>query len=588
MKIKNFSWFTAFLILLISSCQFNSDINTKESADLIITGAKIFTSNEKQPWAESVAIKDGKFIYVGDEAGALKYASKNTRSTDLKGRFVIPGIIDSHAHPGYVDVEKYGEISETSREAMLAAVEKYANDHPDDEYLRLCCWPIDMYVNGSNGPNKRELDLIVPDRPVWFASNAWHDRWLNSKALEVLGIDENSPDPKKGIATYARDQNGELTGWVKEGAGWQHFAKQFPINDDAGKRIHEKKIISILQTFIEYGVTTLYDAGNFGYEDLVYGIMSKLEREGRLPIRYEGTYQIFTPERTKLAISEMKRFRNTYGGEHLQFNAIKLFMDGINQNRSGGMLEPYIDDPDYVANTMLTVDELRDFLIELNQEKLDLHVHTIGDLAVRTVIDAVEAAMVVVEDSFYPRVTISHLELINPDDISRIKDLGIIANFTPWWFGVNNDDVVKASLGTDRYANLYQPRSLFDIGVIVTFSSDEWWGGDMLNTSLSPYFGMQVGHNRQYPKELWEEGQDKIRMPAAERLDLEMMIRGYTTNGAYQLRMENEIGSIETGKLADLLVLDENLFDLDRYKIWKIKPSIVIMDGELIRGSLPQ
>ena len=584
--MKNLS--LIIIILLLFGCGGGGEASTtNENADLIITGAKIYTSDEKQPWAEAIVIKDGKFIYVGEEAGALKYESKNTRSTDLKGRFVIPGIIDSHAHPGYVDVEKYGEILETSREAMLAAVEKYANDHPDNEYLRLCCWPIAMYVNGSDGPNKRELDLIVPDRPVWFASNAWHDRWLNSKALEVLGIDENSPDPKKGIATYARDQNGELTGWVKEGAGWQHFAKQFPINDDAGKRIHEKKIVSVLQTFIEYGVTTLYDAGNFGYEDLVYGILSKLEREGKLPIRYEGTYQIFTPERTKLAISEMKRFRNTYGGERLQFNTIKLFMDGINLNRSGAMLEPYIDNPDYVANTMLTVDELRDFLIELNQEKMDLHVHTMGDFAVRTVIDAVEAAKNIATDNFYPRVTISHLELISPEDVSRIKDLDIIANFTPWWFGVNNDDVIKVSLGTDRYANLYQPRSLFDIGVIVTFSSDEWWGGDMLNTSLSPYFGMQVGHNRQYPEELWE-GQDKIRMPASERLDLEMMIQGYTTNGAYQLRMEDEIGSIETGKLADLLVLDENLFDLDRYKIWKIKPSIVMIEGELLHGSLPQ
>jgi predicted amidohydrolase YtcJ len=586
--LKNLS--LIIIILLLFGCGGGGGgeaSTTNENADLIITGAKIYTSDEKQPWAEAIVIKDGKFIYVGEEAGALKYESKNTRSTDLKGRFVIPGIIDSHAHPGYVDVEKYGEILETSREAMLAAVEKYANDHPDNEYLRLCCWPIAMYVNGSDGPNKRELDLIVPDRPVWFASNAWHDRWLNSKALEVLGIDENSPDPKKGIATYARDQNGELTGWVKEGAGWQHFAKQFPINDDAGKRIHEKKIVSVLQTFIEYGVTTLYDAGNFGYEDLVYGILSKLEREGKLPIRYEGTYQIFTPERTKLAISEMKRFRNTYGGERLQFNTIKLFMDGINLNRSGAMLEPYIDNPDYVANTMLTVDELRDFLIELNQEKMDLHVHTMGDFAVRTVIDAVEAAKNIATDNFYPRVTISHLELISPEDVSRIKDLDIIANFTPWWFGVNNDDVIKVSLGTDRYANLYQPRSLFDIGVIVTFSSDEWWGGDMLNTSLSPYFGMQVGHNRQYPEELWE-GQDKIRMPASERLDLEMMIQGYTTNGAYQLRMEDEIGSIETGKLADLLVLDENLFDLDRYKIWKIKPSIVMIEGELLHGSLPQ
>ncbi len=588
MDLKKYSWLTALLTVLITSCHFTSDSSTEETADMILTGAKIFTSDKQQPWAEAVAIKDGKFIYVGNEAGASKYRSKSTRSTDLKGRLVIPGMIDAHAHPGYIDVEHYGDISETSREEMLAAVKKFADDHPDDEYLRLCCWPIDMYVHGAAGPNKAELDVIVPDRPVWFVSEAWHDRWLNSKALEVLGVDKNSPDPLPGLATYVRDENGELTGWVKEGAGWQHFAKQFPINDDAGKRLHEETIASALQTLSEYGITTLYDAGNFGYEDLVYGILSKLEKEGKLSIRYEGTYQIFTPERTKLAISEMKRFRNTYGGERLQFNTIKLFMDGINENRSGGMLKPYTDDPGYVANTMLTVDELRDFLIELNKEKLDLHVHTIGDLAVRNVIDAVEAAKVVAKDNFYPRVTIAHLELIDPDDLSRIKDLGVISNFTPWWLGVNHDDVVEVSLGADRYANFYQAKSLFDIGAIVTFSSDEWWGGERLNTYLSPFLGMQVGHNRQYPKEWWEEGEDEIRSPESERLDLEMMIRGYTTNGAYQLRMENEIGSIETGKLADLLVLDENLFDADRYEIWKIKPSIVIMEGELIRGSLPE
>ena len=588
-KPGNYLWLVVPLITLAASCQQTSDISTEGSADLILSGAKIFTSDSRQPWAEAVAIKNGKFVYVGDESGASKYRSDNTQSVNLNGRLVIPGMIDSHAHPGYVDIEQYGDISETNREAMLAAVKKYADDHPDDASLRLCCWPTDMYVHGAAGPNKAELDAIVPDRPLWFASAAWHDRWLNSKALEVLGVDRNTPDPRPGTANYVRDENGELTGWVKEGAGWQHFEKQFPINGDAGMKSHEETIVSVLQTLSDYGITTLYDAGNFGYEDQVYGILSKLEREGRLPIRYEGTYQIFTPERTELAISELKRFRKTYGGRRLQFNTVKLFMDGINGNRSGGILEPYTDNPAYVANTMLTVDELRDFLVELHKEKLDLHVHTIGDLAVRNVINAVEAAKAVVKDDLYPRVTISHLELIEPDDFSRIKNLGIISNFTLWWLGVSNNDVVEVSLGADRYAKLYQPRSLIDIGAIVTFSSDEWWDEVIpLKTSLSPYFGMQVGHNRQYPKEWWEEGEDKIRSPESERLDLEMLIRGYTSNGAYQLRMENEIGSIETGKLADFLVFDENLFDVDRYEIWKIKPSIVVMEGELIRGSLPE
>ena len=588
MNASRYVWLTAVLAVLATACKPASDSSPEETADMIITNARIFTSNKQQPWAEAVAIKGGKFIYVGDEAGALKYSSKSSRSIDLKGRLVLPGMVDSHAHPGYIGVEHFGEIPETNREDMLTAVKAYADAHPDDEVLRLCCWPIDMYVQGAEGPNKAELDAIVPDRPLWFASAAWHDRWLNSKALERLGIDKTSADPMPGLASYVRDENGEPTGWVKEGAGWQHFATQFPIDSDTNKRLHEEAIATALQSLSEYGITTLYDAGNFGYEDRVYGILSKLEKQGKLAIRYEGSYQIYTPERMKFAISEMKRFRNTYGGERLKFNTIKLFMDGINENRSGGMAEPYVDDPGYVARTMLTVEQLRDFLIELNAEKMDLHVHAIGDLAVRTVIDAVEAAKLAVKDGFYPRITIAHLELIDPDDFSRIKDLGIISNFTPWWLGVNKDDVLEASLGEDRYANMYQPRSLFNIGAIVTFSSDEWWGDDLFSASLSPFLGMQVGHTRQFPKEWREQGDDQIRLPISERLDLDMMIRGYTINGAYQMRMEEEIGSIEVGKLADLVVLDENLFDVDRYDIWKIKPSMVMMEGKLIRGSLPK
>jgi len=215
-------------------------------------------------------------------------------------------------------------------------------------------------------------------------------------------------------------------------------------------------------------------------------------------------------------------------------------------------------------------------------------VHTIGDLSVKTVLDAVEAAQAITKDNFYPRVTIAHLELIDPADLPRIKELGVICNFTPWWLGVNHNDVVKVSLGEERYANMYKAKSLFDIGATVTFSSDTWSGGDLFSTYINPYFGMQVGHTRQYPKEWWETEDDGIRSPSNERLSLEQLIEGYTRNGAYQLRMEDAIGSIEVGKLADLVVLEKNLFEVDRYEIWKVKPSMVMMEGKVIQGSLPE
>ena len=571
MNVKKIASLVGSLGILIASCTSGEGGGDQESADLILSGAQIFTSNNQQPWAEAVAVKNGRFIYVGDSAGVVAYQSDSTRSVNLEGRLVIPGLVDSHAHPGYIDVEQYGEISETNEEDMLAAVRKYADEHPDDEWLRLCCWPIGLYVKGNQGPDKRVLDAVVPDRPLWFVSEAWHSGWLNSKALEAIGLDED----------------GEATGWVKEGTAWQHFTEQFPIGEGAHKISHEENMVTGLTLLSEAGITTLYDAGNFGFEDRVYSFMARLEKEGKLPVRYEGTYQIFTPERVHSAISEMRRYRREYGGDRLRFNTVKLFMDGINQNRSSALLEPHADDPAYVGDTMLTVEELRDFLLELDREQFDIHIHTMGDLAVRRVLDAVEAAKDIAKNDFYPRVTIAHLGLIDPADLPRIKELGVICNYTPWWFTADQNDPLRAWLGDDRYGNMYSPKSLFDLGINVTFSSDEWWGGDRLPTYLNPYFGMQVGHTRQAPKEWRENDDDAIRPPTNEQLSIEQLIAGYTLNGAYQLRMENQIGSIETGKLADLVILNDNLFDIDSDEIWKVRPAAVLMEGEVIQGALP-
>ena len=581
MNIRSFSAGAILVAVSIAACDQGSKLQSQQTADWILTGGKFFTVDDQQPWAEAVAIKDGRFLYVGGEAGVAEFAAESTRKTDLAGRLVIPGIVDGHTHPGYIDLERYGApLPETNREEFLSAVKEFAESHPGEDWIRLCCWPNNWYVSGEEGPHKEDLDAAVPDRPVWITSGAWHSSWLNSKALERIGVDRDTPDPRPGVAVYARDEGGALTGWVKEGAAWQHFADQFAVDEEP----HQKSMVAFLNTLSEYGVTTVYDGGNMGYEDHVYGFLSQLDKSGRLPLRYEGTYQIFVPERRKHAIAEMKRLRKEYGGPRLQFNTIKLFMDGINENRTGALLEPYSDNPDYVGNTMLTVEELRDFLIELHDEEFDIHIHTIGDLAARRVLDSVEAAKEQIGDAFYPRVTTSHMELIDPADIPRFAELDIIVNFTPWWHGVDIGSVVIPAFGPERMARTYTAKPLFDAGALVSFSSDDW----RLDV-LSPFLGMQVGHNRQYPREMLADGDDgsAYRLPESEKLDLELMIRGYTINGAHQFRMEDQIGSIEIGKLADLVVLDDNLFEMDRYEIHKINPSAVVMEGNLIHGELP-
>ena len=551
-------------------------------ADWVLTGGDIVTMDDANPSATAVAVADGEFTYVGDDAGAAAFVSDATRTVDLAGRLVFPGLIDGHTHPGYIDLEDYdGSVSGSSREEFLESLRNHVESYPGEGWIRLCCWPNEAFVDGATGPHRRDLDRIVADRPLWIASRFWHSYWLNSKALEALGVDASTPDPRPGVAMYARDADGVPTGWVKEGAGWQHLASQFDPDDDE----HEASVVAFLQTLSENGVTTVYDGGNFGYEDHVYALLARLDRAGELPLRYEGTYQVFVPERRFAAVEEMRRLQRTYGGERLRFRTVKLFMDGINANRSGALLEPYADDPGSSGNTMMSVPDLSDFILKLHEAQLDLHVHTIGDRAVRATLDAVEAARAAVAGELYTRVTLSHLQLIDPADIPRFAPLDVSANFTAWWFaGANAGSSGARGMGSERTERTYMAKSMFDAGARVTLSSDDWG-----LSVISPFLTIHGAHTRVAPPRP-PRGGDRTRPPlppASERVDMHTILRGFTINGAYPFRLEDRIGSIEVGKLADLVVLDEDLFTIDPKDIPDVHPSAVMMEGVLVHGDLP-
>ena len=579
------------LLALLTACRdaavspHDASSETHPAVDLVIHNARIYTVNQHQPWSQAVAIKNGKFVRLGKDSELAALPAR--RRLDLQQRLLLPAMVDGHSHPGYVSVEDFGEVNGDTPKALLSSVKKYADQHPEQKWLRLCCWPTTMFVNGDQGPKKEVLDAILPDRLVWFESETAHDFWLNSAALAELGVSRKTPDPKPGLAMYARDKNGDPTGWVKEGAGVQHFSTQFALSTPDHIKRHKDRVADILQHMSKHGLTAIFDAGNKGYGDHVYDVIATLEREGRLPLRYFGTYQIFTPERAKIAVDEVKRYQREYGGELLRFNSVKLFMDGISANQSASYTRPYLGS-NIASEPLLTTEELTALLLRLHEERLDLMVHSIGDRATRTVLDAVQAARSVVQDDFYPRVTVAHLALVDPVDIPRISALGVVANFSPWWFGVESSSVVSDLLGKDRYNAMYPARSVFESGATVTFSSDEWWGGDMLPTYLSPYLGMQTGHTRQYPKEWWQTADDGVRLPASERLTLEQLVTGYTRHGAYQLRLEDQLGSVEVGKAADFIVLDQDLFTMKPDEIWRLQPSLVVMEGKVMQGAYPE
>lgn len=547
------------------------------SAELVLTNGRIYTVDARQPWAEAVAIEDGRFVFVGstDDVGA--FVDDETSEVDLGGRLVLPGLVDSHTHPGRVAQSiDYVELPWTpeSKQEMFDVLLAYANAHPDMEYIVGGRWPTTMF--GEEGPNRLELDAVIPDRPVILKDTSGHAQWLNTKALEVLGIDKNTPDPIPGLSYLQRDADGNPTGWVKERA----VDKQLKAAG-IGENISADSLSAFVDYLADLGVVAVFDAG-YASGASAYRAAAELERRGMMPLRYEGSYRVETAEQFDGAVAELKRLRDEFGGDRVRFNTIKVMFDGVSEIRTSAVLEPFLGEGGGLGKTVVDAARLSDFLLELHAENIDLHLHTVADRAIRTALDAVEMARAEAGGSLNGRVTFCHLELIDDADFDRFHELDIFANFTPQWHG-GHIRGAELTLGQERYDRMFRAQPLLDRNVTVAFSSDLTDARRWRANRASPFFGMQVGHTRLEP-----EFGDKatIRPPLDERLELEDLVRGYTINGAAQLGMADEIGSIEVGKLGHLVVLDRNIFETLPNSIAATRPTAVLMEGKLISGSL--
>jgi predicted amidohydrolase YtcJ len=547
------------------------------AAELVLTNGRIYTVDAGQPWAEAVAIDGGQFVFVGSTSEAQASITQDTKVVDLGGRFALPGMVDAHTHPGRVAQSiDYVELPWTpaSKQEMFDVLLAYANEHPDMEYIVGGRWPTSMF--GEEGPNRHELDAVIPDRPVILRDTSGHAQWLNTKALEVLGIDRSTPDPIPGLSYLYRDADGNPTGWVKERA----IDKQLKAAG-IGDRISPDSLAAFVDYLAELGVAAVFDGGYSG-GDSAYQAAAELERNDRMPLRYEGSYRVETADQLDGAAAELKRLRAEFGGERVKFNTIKVMFDGVSEIRTSAVLEPFLGEGGGRGKTLVDADRLRNFILELNTERIDLHLHTVADRAIRTALDAVEMARAEVGGPLNIRVTLCHLELIDDADLDRFAALDIFANFTPQWHG-GHIQGAELTLGQERYDRMFRAQPLLDRDVTVTFSSDITDARRWRANRASPFFGMQVGHTRLEP-----EFGDKatVRPPLDERLELEDLVRGYTINGAAQLGMADEIGSIEVGKLANLVILDRDLFETLPNSIGAIRPTVVFIEGELISGSL--
>ena len=547
------------------------------SDGLAIINARIFTGATPE-WAEAANIEDGVFTYVGTAEGLQRHIEPGTQVFDVQGKVVLPGLIDAHTHPGYVaSATEIVALPHTGTlDDVFAALVEHVKSDTGDDFIIGGYWNTALF--DEKGPTKEALDAVVPDRPVMLYDWSGHSQWMNSKALEALGITRDTPDPVPGLSFFYRDEDGNPTGWAKEFAVRQQMQAL-----GLGGQFNADKLLGFLTYLRSMGVTTLYDAGNSGMGGGIYEAVAELDREGRLPIRYEGSYHVILPNQFDQALDTLKRWQADYGGGRLNINTLKIHFDGMSEIGTSGVMEPFIDSSnDNRGGIIMSEAALRDLILELEQDAINLHIHSMGDRSTHTILNAVEAANASLAVRRQIRITLCHLGLVQDDDFDRFAELDVVASFTPQWHG-GWIDGAQYTLGEERFNNMFRVQPLLDDGARVTYSSDIVSEMEWQTHRANPFFGMDIGHNRIEPE--WGPGAP-VRPPASERLDRKDLVIGYTRDAAYQLGLEDKLGSIEVGKTADLVLLGQNLFEIAALQIKSVLPRAVIMDGAVVSGSL--
>lgn len=398
---------------------------------------------------------------------------------------------------------------------------------------------------------------------------------------------EEAEDIAPGLSYYERDENGKLTGYLIE-------MTEMPVtlshSNSITKETIRKGLDPMIRFLCSYGITTVFEAATPGalpFHERVYEVLSEMDKEGNLPIHIEGSYTIYDSKQLPYAVSELKRYDAKFNTKHFRARTMKIMMDGTLGIRTASLVEPYCDTKTK-GGTVISVEQLTKLLLELNENGFDLHVHTVGEGAVRTVLDAVENARNILGDSYRVGVTCAHIEIMCDEDIDRFAKLGVHANFSPFWHGGNcvSGGFEKAVefLGPERARKMYRCMTMWDTGANVTWSSDSVMFNDHVLDTWNPYVGFNVGMLRRdlelaavpgdySTTEFWPEEKECI--------PIDRMIKGYTVNGAKQLRLDESQGSIEEGKDADYLVFEKSLIEMDPKEIRDTKPESVYLCGEL-------
>lgn len=535
-----------------------------EKADVIVIGESIFTGTTNSPISGSIVIKNNRIVDICSTDGSEKYIGENTEVIHFKDELIMPGFHDFHLHLflGSLYADSVSLIDARSEWEVALMVKEFADERPEDEWIFGFSW-YHIYWDEQKLPHRTSLDKLLPDRPVLLMNAEGHGAWLNTKAMEVLGIDENTVAPPFG--EIIKDENGIPTGVLYETA-ISLAEKAFKVSHKKGTRLLQQ----FLQNANKYGITSVSDMLPLtGYELGDIELYKEFEQKDQLTVRIHFLTVLNGD------LKAAKQARKTFNSDKLRFSGLKQFLDGVPTTYTALMIDPYADKPDTYGEAFLPPEVVKKWIHEADKEGFRIRLHACGDGAVRLGLDAFEEARQK-NGKRDARHTIEHIEVIDPSDIHRFEEGGVIASLQPEHLNMDDfeDNVYLSRFGEKRSAYAFPMKTLQKAGTKIAF------GSDYPVVELNPMLGVYRAVTR-----VASDGEPIGGWNPSEKLDLAEALRRYTAGSAYGVFEESNLGTLEKGKIADITVLDRNLFAVDAEEILETKVKLTIMDGKIVYNS---
>lgn len=530
-------------------------------ADLVFRGGAVYTVDAARSWAQAVAVRDGRIAWVGSDTGVERWIGPRTVIVDLAGRMLLPSFQDAHVHPldAGLELGQCDLVGSKDGDEVLRRVAACGTATPPGGWLVGTGWELPFFADAN--PHRSRLDEITGEVPTFLWAADGHSAWANSKALELAGIDASTHDPERG--RIERDADGTPSGTLRE-AAIDLVADLLPEPSLEEGVTALRRAEAIL---LPFGITAVQDARVDGAADL----------EAYRAARGAGAWRLHTvaalgadPARGLEQAADLAALRDRFENTGLHASTVKFFVDGVIEARTAYMLEPYSDRPGDRPSPTWPHERLLAVAEALARKGFSLHLHAIGDAAVRLALDAVEAARPA-QSSPTAHYEIAHLEVIDPEDVPRFRRLGVDAGFQPLWAWADSyiRDLTWPALGPERSREIYPMASVRRAGGPLAFGSD--WSV----SSPDPLLGIEVALTR-CDADLGPDDPCEPMLPQ-ERLDLPAALAAYTIGAAHANGLDASTGSIEVGKAADLIVLDRNLFEI---------PAAAISDARVDRTLL--